>query len=173
MRKSSLIAVVMLLLLPTPGTAGQGHAEFVETPYSGKQKVLVDFYFNEPADINNALYWLRSYVNPLMDAPYNISPYDMDIKVLIHGTETVTLAKKNYKKYKEAVDRMRYYADLGVEFRICGLAMTDFGYRPQELYEFVKIAPSAMTEIVHWQLQGYAVLRPVILEKKYRIDEIR
>jgi len=165
-------AVLLLFLLPAVNAIAD-QAQYVQTPYTGKQKVLVDFYFNEPVDINSALYWLRTYVNTMSDSPYDVSPYDMDIKVLIHGAETVTLAKKNYKKYKTAVDRMRYYADLGVEFRICGLAMGEFGYRPQDLQDFVRIAPSAMTEIVHWQLQGYALLRPIVLEKKYSIEEIR
>ena len=42
-----------------------------------------------------------------------------------------------------------------------------------DLHEFVRIAPSAMTEIVHWQQEGYALLRPIILEKKYTVEEIR
>jgi len=173
MKIPRFISIISMLLLLFAVDAVADQARYVETPYSGKQKVLVDMYYNEPADINNALYWLRTYVNTMTDSPYDVSTFDMDIKVLMHGAELVTLAKKNYKKYKAAVDRMRYYADLGVEFRICGLAMGEFGYRPQDLQDFVRITPSAMTEIVHWQLQGYALLRPIILEKKYSIEEIR
>ena len=68
---------------------------------------------------------------------------------------------------------MRYYANLGVEFRVCGLAAQDFGYETDDFYEFVKVTPSAITELAHWQLQGYALIKPEVLEKKFAIEEIR
>ena len=136
-------------------------------------KVMFDFYLDDPQKIDSALYWIRSLVNPLMDSPYDQSLDLMEIKVIIHGTEIVTLAKKNYEKYKNAVERMRYYAEFGVEFRICGIAADDYGYRPQDFYDFVKVTPSAITELAHWQRQGYALIQPVIMEKKYSIEEIR
>jgi len=147
-------------------------AELIQTPYQ-EPKVAFEFYFDEPEKINSALYWLRSYINPLTDAPYNYSPEFMDIKVIIHGTEIVTLAKKNYSKYKTAVDRMKYYSMLGVEFRVCGLAAEDFGYETKDFQDFVKIVPSAIIEIGHWQQQGYALIKPTIMDKKFSIEEIR
>lgn len=168
MRKSATLFLVLLL---QPLFAESG-GKLVQTPYS-EQKVLFDFYFDDPEKINTALYWIRSLMNPLMDAPYEMAPEFMDIKVLIHGTEIVTLAKKNYSKYKDAVDRMRYYESLGVEFRVCGLAAADYGYRLSDFQDFVRLAPSAMTELAHWQLQGYALITPKIMEKKLSIEEIR
>ncbi len=88
-------------------------AQFIQTPYT-EQKVIFEFYFDEPWKIGPALYWIRSLMNPLMSAPYNMAPEFLDVKVIIHGTEIVTVAKKNYGKYKDAVERMRYYAQLGV-----------------------------------------------------------
>ena len=41
-------------LLSNPVMAGQ----FSQTPYE-PQKVVFDFYFNEPQAINSALYWVR------------------------------------------------------------------------------------------------------------------
>lgn len=147
-------------------------AKIVETPYK-EPKVLFDFYFDEPEKINSALYWIRSLINPLTEEPYGYAPEFMSIKVLIHGTEIVTVAKKNYKKYKDTVERMRYYAQLGVEFKVCGLASADYGYTVKDYYEFIQIVPSAIPELVHWQSEGYAIIRPIIQDKKYRIDEIR
>jgi uncharacterized protein len=144
----------------------------VQTPYA-EQKVVYDFYFDEPAKINSALYWIRSLMNPLGDEPYNYAPEFMDIVVVIHGTEIVTVAKKNYKKYKEAVERMRYYAALGVNFRVCGLAAEDYGYLDKDFYEFIEIAPSAIIELSHWQQQGYSLITPHVMDKKYTIEEIR
>jgi intracellular sulfur oxidation DsrE/DsrF family protein len=147
-----------------------GH--FESTAYK-PQKVVYEFYFNEPTQINSALYWIRSLLNPLLEAPYNYSPEENDIKVVVHGTEIVTLAKKNYAKYKEAVERMRYYSQLGVEFRVCALAAEDYNYTAKDFYDFVTVVPSAFAELAHWQSQGYALIRPRILDKRYTVDEIR
>ncbi len=164
----------LLLMVSTLSPLAQADpkAEFVQTPY-GEPKVVFDFYFDDPQKINSALYWIRSLINPLSESPYDIAPEMMDIKVIIHGTEIVTVAKKNYDKYKDAVERMRYYADLGVEFRVCGLAAQDYGYSRGDFYDFIKVTPSAITEIAHWQLQGYALITPAVMEKKFAIEEIR
>ena len=71
------------------------------------------------------------------------------------------------------MQRLRFYADQGVKFRVCGLALRDFGYTPADLQPFVEVAPSAMTELVHWQNQGYALITPVVTEKKVSTEAIR
>jgi len=144
----------------------------VETPYT-EQKVVYDFYLDNPHKINSALYWIRSLMNPLMEEPYGMAPEFLDIKVVIHGMEIVTVARKNYKQYRDAVERMRYYASLGVEFKVCGLATKDYDYDTDDFYEFIDVVPSAMTELAHWQLQGYALITPIVVEKKLSIEEIR
>jgi hypothetical protein len=45
-------------------------------------------------------------MNPLMDEPYNQAPEWMQTVVIIHGTEIVTVARKNYDRFKDAVERM-------------------------------------------------------------------
>ena len=97
----------------------------------------------------------------------------MDIKVIIHGTEIVTVAKKNYEKYRDIVERMKYYQALGVEFRVCALAARDYGYLARDFQDFIVMAPSAITELGHWQQQGYALIRPVIYTRTQSIEEIR
>jgi len=164
--------LVLLILLLSPLAHADKGASFVQTPYT-EQKVVFDFYLDDPQKVNSALYWIRSLINPLMDSPYDMAPEFLDLKVIIHGTEIVTVARNNYKKYRDAVERMRYYAELGVEFRVCGLAAADYGYRDQDFYDFIKVTPSAITELAHWQLQGYAIIRPVVMEKKLSIEEIR
>lgn len=163
---------LLLISVIAPFAHAQAPAEFVQTPYQ-EPKVVFDFYFDDPQKINSALYWVRSLINPLTEAPYEMAPEMMDIKVIIHGTEIVTVARHNYKKYKDAVERMRYYAELGVEFRVCGLAAADFSYTPQDFYEFIKLTPSAITELAHWQRQGYSLITPYVKEKKYATEEIR
>jgi len=170
----SLFAVFGLLLITLNTTAKEKEtAEIIYTPYTDEPKALFEFFFDEPQKIYGALFWIRSYMNTLMAEPYAVAPEFMDIKVIIHGTEIVTMVKKNYQKYKNAVERIRYYEQLGVEFRVCMDAADDYGYSPADFHSFVKVVPSAMVELTHWQSQGYPLIRPIVYEKKYSIEEIR
>jgi intracellular sulfur oxidation DsrE/DsrF family protein len=169
---TSAAALLRALMFVAGPSASEEVSRQVQTPYTG-QKVVFDFYFDNPEKINSALYWIRSLMNPLLDSPYDMAPEQLDIKVVIHGTEIVALARKNEEKYRDAVERMRYYASLGVEFKVCGLAAQDYGYQADAFHEFVEVVPSAITELAHWQLQGYALITPVVMEKHYSIEEIR
>jgi intracellular sulfur oxidation DsrE/DsrF family protein len=163
--------LLSLMLVATPASGEEG-SRLVQTPYT-EQKVVFDFYFDNPEKINTALYWIRALMNPLMETPYDIAPEFLDIKVVIHGTEIVTLARKNVEKYRDAVDRMRYYASLGVQFKVCSIAAQDYGYTTDAFQDFVEVVPSAIAELAHWQLQGYALITPVVMEKHFSIEEIR
>ncbi len=158
----------IVALISSTAIAGQ----FTQTPYT-PQKVVFDFYFNEPQAINSALYWVRGLLNPLSEHPYDYAPEQHSVVIVLHGMEIVTLAKSNYQTYQQAVERMRYYAELGVAFKVCGLALPEYQYAPADLYEFVEVVPSAITELVHWQNKGHALVRPQIMEKIYAVDEIR
>ncbi|MDQ7015586.1 MAG: DsrE family protein [Gammaproteobacteria bacterium] len=164
--------MLLLLLFCLNSVGVMAEAKYEETPYQ-EPKVVFDFFLDDPKKMASALYWLRSLMNPLMDSPYDYAPEFMELKVVIHGTEIVTLAEKNYSTYKDVVERMRYYASLGVQFRICGLAAQDYGYVHKDFYDFVIVVPSAITELAHWQQQGYGLITPQILDKKYSIEEIR
>ena len=150
----------------------EAHARFTATPYT-EQKVVFDFYLDDPAKIHAALYWIRSLMNPLTEEPYGMAPEMLDLKVVVHGMEIVTLARRNYARYEDAVERMRYYSSLGVEFKVCALAAHDYGYAIEDFYDFVEVVPSAITELAHWQLQGYALITPQVLIKTKHIEEIR
>ncbi|MES9930440.1 MAG: DsrE family protein, partial [Candidatus Thiodiazotropha sp. 6PDIVS] len=76
-------------------------------------------------------------------------------------------------KYREVVERMRYYAALGVEFKVCNLAATEYDYHLNDFQEFVELVPSAFTELVHWQQQGYALIIPQVHIKRRSIEEIQ
>ena len=147
-------------------------AKRVQTPYE-EQKVVFDFYFDRPEKIGAALYWLRALINPLMDEPYGYAPELLDLVVVIHGTEIVTTVKHNYAKYRDAVERMKYYASLGVRFRVCTLAAEDYGYHAKDFHDFIELVPSAITELAHWQLKGYALITPQVMDKRHSIEEIR
>ncbi len=170
MKKLLATAAALLALLISLPASGEG--KWVQTPYA-PPRVMFEFYLDDPQKIGSALYWVRALVNTLTVAPYGYAPEDMEIVVVIHGTEIVTVASKNESKYQEAVDRMRYYADLGVKFKVCGQAAEDFGYSVKDFQEFIDVVPNAITELAHWQQQGYALIIPQIFEKKLDIDKIR
>ncbi len=164
--------LIPVLLLIIPASLFAEGATYTETPYK-EPKVVFDFYFNEPEDINSALYWVRTYMNTLMEEPYGIAPEMMDLVIVIRGVEIVTVVKKNYQRYKTAVDRMDYLSQLGVKFKVCGLATKTYGYALKDFQDFIEVVPSAINELVHWQQQGYILIQPNILSKIYSVDEIR
>ena len=172
MIRHTLFAMLLGASALFTSTAATAQASCVQTPYRNP-KALFDIYLDHPAKMGAALYWLRSFMNPLTEAPYSFFPEDMSVVVVLHGTELVTVAKKNEAKYEEVVQRMRYYAQQGVKFKVCGLALQDFGYTRADLQPFVEVTPSAMTELVHWQNQGYGLITPVVTDKRLSIDEIR
>ncbi len=162
----TLLAILLLF-------ATNVHSAQVSYPKYTEQKVVFEFYFDHPQKIATALFWLKSYTQILTDEPYGYAIDDLDIKVIIHGTEIVTLAKNNYAKYTTIVQRMQYYAELGIDFRACILAAHDFGYEPEDLQDFVTLVPSALVDLAHWQLQGYAQITPVVTDKIFTTEEIR
>ena len=164
---SLLMAMWLGVLAPA-----QAAGKWVATPYA-PAKVVFEFYLDDPQKIGSALFWVRSLMNSLQAAPYNYSPEDLSIVVVIHGTEIVTVAKKNEAKYQEAVDRMRYYADLGVSFKVCGHAAEDYGYAVKDFQNFIEVVPNAITELAHWQQRGYALIIPQIVSKTLSIESIR
>lgn len=164
----TLLTLLWLGMLAPVQAAGK----WVATPYA-PAKAVFELYLDDPQKIGSALYWVRSLMNPLLESPYNYSPEDSSIIVVIHGTEIVTVAKKNEAKYREVVDRMRYYAGLGVSFRVCGQAAEDYGYAVKDFQDFVEVVPNAITELAHWQQQGYALIVPQVLDKKIDIESIR
>lgn len=166
------MCLAMALLFGLTHNPAMAQAKVVQTPYQNP-KALVDVFLDNPAKMAAALYWVRSLVNPLVEAPYSMFPEDMSIIVLMHGTEIVTLARKNEERYAEVVQRMRYYADMGVKFKVCGLALQDYHYTAADMQSFVEVTPSAMTELVHWQNRGYALINVQVTEKKQSIEDIR
>lgn len=101
----ALVLAAVLASLAAPATA----AERVEPDY-GPQKAVFDLYLDHPQKIGAALYWVRAFMNPLTAEPYGYFPEELGVVVVIHGTEIVTVARKNYEQYRDAVERMRYYA---------------------------------------------------------------
>ena len=37
----------------------------------------------------------------------------------------------------------------------------------------VEVVPNAINELVHWQMQGYALVTPKIMSKQFSVESIR
>jgi intracellular sulfur oxidation DsrE/DsrF family protein len=166
------LCTAVLLTCALHAAPALAQAKVIQTPYKNP-KALVDIYLDDPAKLASALNWVRGVMNPLIEAPYNLAPEDIPVIVLIHGAEIVTLAHRNEARYHDVVQRMRYYAEMGVKFKVCGLSMKDYGYTPADLYDFVEVTPSALTELMYWQNQGYALIPATVMDKKFSIEQIR
>ncbi len=166
-------ALGLLLLIGL--TFSQERAKFVQTPYEKPFKVVVEFYFDEPEKIRPALEWVSNIIHVLSREPYEFIPGgDIDIVVVIHGTEITTLVKKNRERYRDIWERIEGMEMYGVKFKVCKMAAElIYGYKPEDFPPFVELVPSAITEILHWQHKGYALLIPRIFERKKSIEEIR
>lgn len=161
-----LIALILLALGACGAWAAEG-PQFVHPPYD-PPKVVYDFYLEQPQQIGAALGWLQGLIKPLSEPPYSFTPEMMNIKVVLHGAELATVVKSNYARYKSAVERMRYYAALGVQFKVCSLAAGSYGYQVSDFQDFIDVVPSAQTELVYWQMQGYAVITPRVFSRSAR-----
>ncbi len=164
--------VLTLLFLWGGQAVAAESAQYIEPPYQ-EAKVVYDFYLDNPAKMSTAFHWVRALYKPLTSPPYSFDPESLQVKVVIHGAEIVTVAKKNYEQYQEIVERMRYYASLGVEFKVCSFAARDYDYKTEDFYEFIEVVPSAFAELVHWQQQGYALITPKVYLRTQSIEEIR
>lgn len=162
----------LILLAFSTASYSDAGARLVQTPYE-EQKVVFEFYFDHPQKISSGLYWMLGMFHTLNEEPYAIAPDFLDVKVVLHGTEIVTLAKHNYEKYKEVVERMRYYTEFGVEFKVCAISAQEYGYQPEDFQDFVQIVPNAVTELIHWQSKGYSLVVPQVPEKHNSIEELR
>ena len=85
--------------------------------------------------------------------------------VVSHGRELPVFAMKNKEQYADIVERLESLSMYGVEFKVCKMAAEQiYGLSEKDFYPFVELVPSAITEIIHWQLQGYALMIPQVFE---------
>lgn len=114
-----------------------------------------------------ALGWISNVIFVLTNTPYNFSLEDIHIVVVSHGRELPVFVAKNREKYADIVERIENLNMYGVKFKVCRMAAEQiYGLSEKDFYPFVELVPSAITEIIHWQLQGYALMIPQVFEIK-------
>ena len=161
-----MIKILSLFLLLSLAFS-QPHGKFVQTPYQKPFKVVYELFFDHPEKLRPALVWISNVIFVLTKPPYNFSPEDIDIVVVSHGRELPVFAIKNRDQYADMVERMENLSMYGVKFKVCKMAAEQiYGLSEKDFYPFVELVPSAITEIIHWQLQGYALMIPQVFEIK-------
>jgi hypothetical protein len=120
-------------------------------------KAVFDFYFLDPQQtaivFNN--------INALLKATHEFGPKEIDpvnVVVVSHGPELVVWDKRNYRKYKDIVDRAASLSQQGVRFEVCRNAAAALGLRPEDLHGFVNVVPAGPYALTYWQQKGYALI---------------
>lgn len=170
-----MVKVLFFLFALSFSLFAQDKAKFVQTPYKAPFRAVVEFFFDEPEKVRPALEWVANIVHVLSKEPYNFVPgEDIDIVVVVHGTEITTLAKKNRDRYRDIWDKVEGLEMYGVKFKVCAMAAElIYGYGPEDFPPFVELVPSAITELLHWQQNNYALLIPRVYERKRSVEELR
>lgn len=143
----------------------QEHARSVYTEYKKPFKVVYELFLDHPEKLRPALGWISNVLFVLTNPPYNFSLDDVDIVVVSHGREVPVFARQNREQYRDMVERMESLSLYGVKFKVCKMAAEQvYGLSERDIYPFVELVPSAITEIIHWQMQGYALMIPQVFE---------
>ncbi|MCX8164457.1 MAG: DsrE family protein [Aquificaceae bacterium] len=155
---SGLLLLFSLLL-------AQHHGKVVQTPYQKPFKVVYELFLDHPEKLRPAIGWISNVVYVLTNPPYSFSPEDLEIVVVSHGRELSVFVAKNRKDFADMVDRLESLSMYGVKFKVCKIAAEQiYGLSERDFYPFVELVPSAITEIIHWQMQGYALMIPQVFE---------
>jgi hypothetical protein len=147
-----ILSVMSLILVAVSTTAIAAE----KTPWGGAvaqdyeykpQKVVYDVNVTSVAAMTSVLD-RASHLSKITGA----DPFDGSIVLVLHGHEINYFARKNYKKYKELVDRAQsLVAGEVLKMRMCKLAAEGQGYKPNDIHGFIKIVPMGDAEIVRLQ----------------------
>ena len=147
-----IISVLSLIFIVMTGAAFAAE----KTPWGGAvaqdvdykpQKVVYDVNVASVAAMTSVLD-RASHLSKITGA----DPFDSSIVLVLHGHEINYFARKNYKKYKELVDRAQsLVASEALMMKMCKLAAEGQGYKPGDIHGFIKIVPMGDAEIIRLQ----------------------
>ncbi len=131
-----------------------------EQPRDGS-KFVVDLTAGGPPDqLSKSLDKVARFVNIYSQAGKR--PARAQISVVLHGDAT-TLALNDaayaaafHTRTNPNLPLLRELRKAGVEFLVCGQALTLKGYQPKQTVEEVQVAVSGLTALVNRQQDGYA-----------------
>ena len=81
---------------------------------------------------------------------------DLDIALILHGSDIGWFAKQHYQRNKELVDlAARLDALKVIDLKVCQQAMDQYGYAESEIPEFIERVPYAPAEMRRLEDSGY------------------
>ena len=145
MLKQLLILIVTTCSLITAPLSFAG-ASVSETEYK-PQKVVYDVNTETIEGLDSVLS-RASFLSTITGA----DPFDQSIVLVLHGPEIAFFATSNREKYKELMQRAQSLVESEVlTIRMCKLAAESFGYKPEDINDFVEMIPMGDAEIIRLQ----------------------
>lgn len=126
---------------------------FDATPYK-PQKALYDFNFAKPMDARTAFGYVKNHLQALKE--YGDAK-NSHIVIVAHGNE-LHASRLNRAAYPGMYEELKALADAGVTIRVCGNAARSRGYKPDEFYDVITVAPAAVIDLAKWQNAGYSYM---------------
>jgi intracellular sulfur oxidation DsrE/DsrF family protein len=152
MNVSIYACLTAALLLVAPAYAGPSDPSNFDTSAYAAQKVVYDFNFAKPADLQTGLNNVRFHLRTLKE--YGAAP-GSHIVVVAHGNEIHALARPNREAYPGIYESLRELAAMGAEVHVCNGAARSLGYRTDEFYDLVTVVPAGPTDLARLQGEGY------------------
>jgi intracellular sulfur oxidation DsrE/DsrF family protein len=116
---------------------------------------------DESARLNKRLETVARYLN--MHARAGIESQQLSTAVVLHGRATRSALsqdafKKRYGEPNPDAELLRRLTQAGVRLVVCGQSAAAFGFRADEFAPDVEMALSAMTALVMFQSDGFALI---------------
>ena len=126
-------------------------------------KVIFDVYTDERKSdrMNPLIHTVARFLN--MHGQYGVAEENMKLVLVLHGTATKNALsddayKKMAKKSNPNTALLKALSDKGVKIYVCGQSMKSKGFEARDLSEHVRVSLSAMTALVKYQSEGYALI---------------
>ncbi|MCB8837196.1 DsrE family protein [Aurantimonas sp. VKM B-3413] len=163
-------AVAALAVSSTQAVAGPTDSSSFDPVHYEAQKALYDFDFDNPADGERALGFIRNHIAAAKEfGNFENSKF----VVVAHGNELNAFSRLNRSAFPDVYKHVKELADQGVEFHICRNAARSRGYQPDEFYDLFKVVPAAVIDIAKYENQGYSYIYPVVTHKMSRQDMVK
>jgi len=143
-----LILFISLPLLADSSSAPWGGAKLTPTEYK-PQKVVYDVHVKTVEAIESVLD-RASHLSKITGA----DPFDQSIVLVLHGKELHFFAIKNYKKYKDIVNRAQSLVESeALTIKMCKIAAQSQGFEPEDIHGFIEMVPMGDAEIIRLQYE--------------------
>jgi intracellular sulfur oxidation DsrE/DsrF family protein len=154
MKKHLAIAVTLAALCGAATAGPADPSKFDATSYQ-PQKALYDFNFAKPMDAKAAFSYVKNHLAAIK--AYG-DPKKSHLVIVAHGNELHAFSRLNRAAYPDMYEELKALSDAGVTIRVCSNAARSRGYKPEEFYDVITVAPAAVIDIAKWQNEGYSYM---------------